>query len=297
MWFLVVMLLVLAAGCLVVARRPQKPIARRARGNTFAVEFKMYVSPADMDRFDTALDRRTRARRLSAAASLGVAAAAVALIAGVRENGDDLFGPAFYLGIIFTAWIGGLLGELAPRVRAQSGARAARLRSPGADDFLHPALRGYLALLAVTGLMLALVPGARPAVPEELSTTALLFPAVVFLGCELFARLVVALPQPAVDPGELYLADSLRADALSTCYRTGVTFAGLIFVLTATGVEYDQPSWLIGLLATAVSLPTVGVLAWIETRPTRAQLRFRHRLWPELPADAVVSTASGAPVA
>ncbi len=230
MWFFVVLLTVLAAGCLLVARWPRTQVARRARGNAFAVKFKMYVAPADMVRFDTTLDRRSAARWLSAAASFGVAALAVALVAGVRRHGFDLFGPSLYLGIISTAWIAGLLGEVAPRVRAQSAARAARLRSPGVSDFLHPVLRGYLALLALIGV-LALVPGVRPPLLAQLPTVAALFPAIVFLGCELFARLVVTLPQPAVDPGELYLADTLRADALWNAYHWGTIFTATLLVL------------------------------------------------------------------
>ena len=240
MWFFVVLLLLLAAGCLVVARWPRAQGARQRRGNVVRLEVQdVCRSPADMVRFDTTLDRRSAARWLSAAASFAVAALAVALVAGVRRQGFDLFGPSLYLGIISTAWIAGLLGEVAPRVRAQSPARAARLRSPGVSDFLHPALRGYLALLALIGV-LALVPGARPPLLAELPTVSGLFPAIVFLGCELFARLVVMLPQPAVDPGELYLADTLRADALWNAYHWGTIFTAVLLVVPFTTEMQDS---------------------------------------------------------
>jgi hypothetical protein len=294
MWFFVLSLAVLALGCLLAALWPRTQVARRSRGNAFASKFKMYVAPADMVRFDTTLDRRSTARWVSAAVSFGVAALAVALVAGVRRQGFDLFGPSLYLGIISTAWIAGLLGEVAPRVRAQSPARAARLRSPGVSDFLHPALRGYLALLALIGV-LALLPGVRLPLLAELPTVSGLFPAIVFLGCELFARLVVMLPQPAVDPGELYLADTLRADALWNAYHWGTIFTAVLLVVPYTAELQDSTADDISsflLLMAAVTVPAV-----FDKRPRWSYLRFRERLWPELSSGAVVHTANGAPVA
>jgi hypothetical protein len=291
MWFFVVLLAVLAGGCLIVARRQRTPVARRRRGNAFALKYKMYVAPVDMARFDATLDRRSAARWLSAAAAYGVAALAVALVAGVRRHGFDLAAPSLYLGMISTAWIAGLLGEVRPRVRAQSPARAARLRSPRVSDFLHPVMRGYLALLALIGV-LALVPGVLPPLLAERPVVAALFPAIVFLGCELFARLVVTLPEPAVDQGELYLADALRADALWIAYNIGTALSVGLLLISALTETQDSATGAYLLLVAAYAVPIA-----FELRPRWAHLRFRERLWPGLPSGTVVSTASGAPVA
>jgi hypothetical protein len=61
-----------------------------------------------------------------------------------------------------------------------------------------------------------------------------------------------------------------------------------------TEMEESTPGTILSYL---VLMAAWTVPAVFELRPHWSHLRFRERLWPELPSGAVVSTATGAPVA
>jgi hypothetical protein len=280
-WLAIAGWVALLAVCVGFAVQDPIPETRNRRSSRLARRYRMYVEPDDRPAFDLLLDRERDAQSAFLTSTVAVlGAGAITLTTPIPDAVILLVG---FAAVILLGWAAALVEAAAPGRTPGPGPSNAPVRTTTAE-FVHPAVRAAFGIAALAGLAVAFWAITRPSQGTEWTTIAFaLAPVCGFVASELGSHLVARMPLPAGRVGWRYAVLAMRSESITIAYSSTVA---LEFLPLSHALAHQDAFEVAGVLIVMV-LVSIGSAA-----PTMSHLRFRTRLWPQLPRHAIVHTSA-----